>query len=70
MQDQVEARAVKKDGESFRVMITTGQDGLLLEGITGLVVGERLSLVLPDGQVKDLAVRWAVGDRAGARIIR
>jgi len=51
-------------------MITTGQDGLLLEGITGLVVGERLSLVLADGEVKDLAVRWAVGDRAGARIIR
>lgn len=68
MQDQVEARAVKKDGESFRVMISTG--GWLLEGITGLVVGERLSLVLADGEVHDLTVRWAVGNRAGARIIR
>jgi len=70
MQDEVEARAVKKDGESFRVMISTGPGGWLLEGITGLVVGERLSLVLADGEVHDLTVRWAVGNRAGARIIR
>jgi hypothetical protein len=69
MHEAVEARAIRPDGESFRVTVTTAHDGLLLEGMTGLIAGERLSLVLPDGQIHDIVVRWAVGDHVGARVL-
>lgn len=69
MEEGIEVRVVRNGGESFRVKVTHLVDGILLEGASGLVVGEHLLLILKDSQLREITIRWAVGDQAGARFI-
>lgn len=68
----VPGKIIRITGESRSVEITRlADDGVRIEGATGIATGEAVLLLLEPGDpVIELAVRWVVGNQAGAVIRR
>lgn len=66
----IPVRIVQSSGASQKGRIADlSGEGLRLEWVSGLVIGEHLLVILPDHLVLEVTVRWAFGDQAGARIV-
>lgn len=66
----IAVKVVQPSGASQKATIVDlSGEGLRLEGVAGLVIGERALVILPDHRVLEVTIRWAFGDQAGARII-
>lgn len=66
----IAVKVVQSSGASQKATIADlSGEGLRLEGVAGLAIGERVLVVLPDHRVLEVTIRWAFGDQAGARIV-
>lgn len=63
-------KVIRSTGSSQSAVIADLSDeGLRIEEVEGLTIGERVLVVLPDHRVREIAIRWAIGDQAGGRFI-
>lgn len=66
----IAVKVVQSSGASQNATIADlSGEGLRLEGLAGLAIGEHVLVILPDHRVLEITVRWAFGDQAGARIV-
>lgn len=66
----VPVKVIRATGVSLSAVVADlSEESLRLEGAEGLSVGEQALIILPDHRVLEIAVRWALGDQAGARLI-
>jgi hypothetical protein len=66
----IQAKLVQASGASHAVTIADlSAQGLRLEGVERLTVGEQVLLLLPDNSVYELVIRWAFDDQAGGRFV-
>lgn len=66
----IPVKVIRSNGSSQSAIIADLSDeGLRLDGVEGLTIGERVLMVLPNHRVREIAIRWAIGDQAGGRFI-
>jgi hypothetical protein len=67
---RVSAKLIRANGSSQKVIITNeSANGIGLEGVDGIGIGETALLVGEDSQVREIKIRWVVGNQAGARFV-
>lgn len=70
LEANISAKVIRASGTSLNVKITDiSASGLRLEGADGLSIGENVLLLFPDGHAIEVAIRWALNDHAGVRIV-
>lgn len=66
----IPVKVIRSTGASLNAVIADfSEQGLRIEGVEGLTVGEHALVLLPDHRVVEITIRWALGDQAGARLI-
>lgn len=65
----IPVKVIRSIGTSQNAVADLSGEGLRLEGVEGLTVGEHALVLLPDHRVLEIVVRWSLGDQAGVRLI-
>jgi hypothetical protein len=66
----IPAKLIRANGSTQNVIIgNLSGTGLRLDGVSELAIGEHALILLADNQAREIAIRWIVGDQAGARFV-